>query len=180
MKDVNGKALDPIWMAEFRGFFFGEGYLGITRNGKGRSKTSAPQFVPRAAITARDDDEAVLQDIHSKLGGLIHYDGRGKITVFEGVEHKTKPYAVWRVTSKDDVARVCDVLELGTLPSKKRHEIAIMREFLATQGVKRGRLNPKEQVAYGKIVANRQRLAEKLKEMHAYKPKPRKKQPGRL
>jgi len=171
MKDVNGKELDKVWMAEFRGFFFGEGYLGITTNGKERRKNRwrRKHHLARAAITLRDDDEEILKAIREKLGGIFHREGHGRKSNFGDKEFDTKPYVVWRVTSKEDVSRVCDILEGGLLPSKKRREIIIMRKFLATVGTqKRGPKTPKKEAEFGLVLEERERLAAEIRRLHSY------------
>lgn len=165
MKDAHGNRLDPIWMAEFRGFFFGEGHLGITTNGTLKGKT----YVARAAITLRDDDEPVLREIQARLGGLLHRERHGKISKINGKTHQTKPYVVWRVTSRADVARVCDILDAGVLPAKKRREVSIIREFLSTLGnTKPGIKSVEEQAVYDRLMARRASLAADLRAAHAY------------
>lgn len=124
--------LDPIWVAEFRGFFCGEGYLGITSNGWNRRRTSKA-YVPRAQITLRLDDLATLQDIQSKLGGSIHYERRGRVTKHDTGEYHSRAYAAWRVNTWPDVKRVCLLLKDGNLPFKKREIVSYMLEFLEIQ-----------------------------------------------
>lgn len=169
MRDAHGEELDPVWMAEFRGFFFGEGYLGITTNGRGRGKV---YHIARAAITLRDDDEPVLREIQKRLGGLLHRERCGRVSHVDGTPHQTKPFVVWRVTSKSDVARVCDILDAGHLPSKKRREIAVMRAFLATVGItKKGPKGLAEQLEHEQLTATREALAAQLRAYHSYPPK---------
>lgn len=117
--------LDPIWCAEFRGFFWGEGYLGITSWGVNPNKGSI-RLMARIQISIRDDDADVLIDIHRKLGGVLTYQDNNRLHA------KANPICIWRVTRKAEILRVLDVLENGALPSKKRLQIAILREFMDT------------------------------------------------
>jgi hypothetical protein len=145
--------LDPIWCAEFRGFFWGEGYLGITSWGihpSGHIKLS-----PRIQIAIRDDDADVLRDIHSRLGGVLTFQANNRHMA------KANPIAVWRVTRKDQIARVLDVLEGGILPSKKRLQVAIVREFLETVPEPGHRI-PSD------VYRRREDLHRRIKELHAY------------
>ena len=166
MKDIHGLDLDSIWMAEFRGFFFGEGYLGVIVNGKKHGKI---QHTCRAQITLRDDDVEMLHDIHSKLGGLLHTEKRGRISKINGKKHVTRPYSVWRVTGKPDVTRVCDILELSVMPSKKRLEVLVLRKYLDTIGIlKHGPRTKEKAELWKKTFDIRQELANELKRLHSY------------
>jgi DNA-binding CsgD family transcriptional regulator len=65
--------LDPLWAAEFRGFFYGEGCATMDNEHNHLS--------PRLTINLRLDDAQILDDIHTRLGGSIytrtkHYKGR--------------------------------------------------------------------------------------------------------
>lgn len=54
-----------LWAAEFRGFFYGEGYADI----QGESQN----WRPILTINLRADDEAILRDVMRQLGGTMHY-----------------------------------------------------------------------------------------------------------
>jgi hypothetical protein len=153
---ADGTPLNPIWVAEFRGFFFGDGYLGIVRNGysprNGQAYTTA-----RADITVRDDDVAVLNDIQSKIGGRI----------IRGTRSVCKPIATWRTRTLADVATVCDLLDSGFLPSKKRAEIAVVRRYLAIY-IPRGKGHDPELIA--RLKAQRWELLAELQALHSYQP----------
>jgi len=121
--DVSGGFIDPLWAAEFRGYFFGDGYLGIVRNGRSKG-TGLSSSTARAQITTRDDDAAMLYDISSRLGGSLSF------TVATGGRVHC-PVAIWRTRNAADVLRVCDVLDGGMMPSKKIAEIAVVRRYLS-------------------------------------------------
>ena len=128
--------IDPLWIAEFRGFFYADGYLGITTNGLSLDK-KYKNFTARAQITLSQKDEKVLLDIQEKLGGNIHYENRCKTGFVHDKPVKTGPYCAWRVRSKVDVGKVIQFLENGLLPAKKREEVKIVKEFLETVGTGR-------------------------------------------
>lgn len=81
--DKHGRVISERWLAEFAGYFYGEGYLGITTNGMARDGIHR-NYTARAQITARMDDLALIQEIHDKLGGTIHYEGRGPCICWAG------------------------------------------------------------------------------------------------
>lgn len=58
------ETLDPIWAAEFRGFFYADGCITLEPGSGG-----ANGFRPGLYINQREDNAAVLYDIESKLGG---------------------------------------------------------------------------------------------------------------
>lgn len=158
--DIHGNALDPIWMAEFRGFFFGEGYLGIVSWGK--TKFDIPKLAARAVISSRMDDAVILHELHSKLGGQIFTQLPSRaITSSSGKTYTCNPSVQWRATKAEDVSRICDILNMGLLPSKKRREIAIIREFLATV-LPPGKRVPQE------IYQKRYELHQQIKLLHKY------------
>lgn len=163
MKGIDGKKLDPLWIAEFRGFFYADGYIGITSNGISRNGKHK-KFCAHAQVTQTRTDEAVLLDIQEKLGGTIWFEGRGRISYCRGVKVVTKPYCAWRVRSRNDVERILSILESGLLPSKKRKEIPILRAFLDTvrkTGSKFPSANDRK-----RVLAEQERLHRAIKEMH--------------
>ncbi len=131
MIGADGQLLDPLWCAEFRGFFYGEGYIGITRNG---IKGTAVMYSARAQITLRDDDLAMLQDIKEKLGGNLFFERRVRLTKVGDRDTFSRPYAAWRTRSLTNLRLVIAVLEGGIMPSKKRQDLKIVKQFLATIG----------------------------------------------
>lgn len=140
--------INPIWAAEFRGFFFGDGYLGITRNGIRHGRAA---YTARAQITLRGDDREVLLDIQAHLGGMI-YD----------YQKEGKTFVVWRTRSSGDLGRVLNCLEGGILPAKKRFEIPIVRQFCETvQGNKN---------LSSEIDDLRRALCQEIKQLHAGSP----------
>lgn len=163
----DGTFLDPLWEAEFRGFFFGEGYLGITSNGYGRN--GYRHYLARAQITLRDDDASILYQIQKKLGGCVYVEKKGRSSKSSNGElYQSNPYIVWRVGSREDVTRICNILEKSLLPSKKKQEIVIMRLFLNTLGIKNGPKSEEEKVELNRVQLVRSSLASQLKKMHAY------------
>ena len=167
MLGKDGTELSEQWMSEFRGFFYGDGYLGITSNGK-RKCGRYTSYVARAQITLRDDDSAMLYDFMQKLGGHIFHERRGKKVKDEnGKVFQSKPYIVWRVVNLKEIMTICDILELGILPSKKIKETKILREYSQTK-IKHGKRTSSYEKEVKEIYSKRQELCEKLKAMHAY------------
>lgn len=150
-------ALSDLWVAEFRGYFWGDGYLGITTNGTGKR---IPSFTARAQITTRDDDAAMLHDIAERIGGKVSGDDWAR-----GSE-KRRPVAIWRTRNPATVGLVCDLLDGGLMPSKKRREVDVVRRFLALEPFPSGRHT--EAFDYDAAVAARYALVEEIKAMHAY------------
>lgn len=155
----DGHPLDPLWAAEFRGFFFGDGYLSIARNGKNRA--DRPSYSPIAQIVARADDAEILHDIEQKLGGGVYLSFPSN--------KRSQPTKSWRVRSRAGVSLVCDVLEGGLLPSKKLDEVHVVREFMALSEPY-GPRKPGFDHEY--VAAERERLWKEIKELHAYRLEP--------
>lgn len=151
--DITGNHLDPIWAAEFRGYFFGDGYLGIVRNGTGRGAHSTA----RAQITTRDDDVEMLYDISSKLGG--------KVTLAGNKNRICNPVAIWRTRNMKDVERVCDILEDGLMPSKKRAEIIVVRKYLSIHIPRGPRVS---YLNYDALYAEKEACIVEIQRLHSY------------
>lgn len=134
--DIHGNPIDPLWAAEFRGFFFGEGSLEIgtvnhTYTSKGHTYTHM-QLRPRARIIQRDDSSAILEAIHAKLGGSVTRHGSKKmISPVNGKGYISRPTMSWHVMSGEGVQRVLDLLKGGMLPHQKLHEITYLEAYLA-------------------------------------------------
>jgi hypothetical protein len=168
MDDIHGKPLDPIWMAEFRGFFFGDGYVGITTNGVGR-RTKGKNYTGCIQITLRDDDIAILEEFQSRLGGSIWRERRGRRVRFDELECEAKPYAAWRIRSRTELLRVLDILDGGFMPSQKRGHVRLLREFLGTCGrIKPGKQTQEEEKEVQRIFARRAELHRQMLEAHQY------------
>ena len=74
--DVDGEEIEPVWAAEFRGFFWGEGTLGFTagqplqqRNPQWTWKRHS--FAVTASIGLRSDDAPLLAAFQRRLGGAL-------------------------------------------------------------------------------------------------------------
>lgn len=97
--------------AEFRGLFFGEGHIDLARPGHGSS------LMPRLRIAVRDDDAEIVEWCRDLFGGNLSRSARTRSVC-------------WQLTGRVAVLKVVEILEGGTLPSKKRAEVALLREAL--------------------------------------------------
>lgn len=162
------KKVSAIWAAEFRGFFCGEGYLGITTNGKSRGRSrgrSSYNYTARAQITQRLDDLPVLNEIQKRIGGIVYVEGRGRRTLGKkGERYTSNPYAVWRTRSMREVRAVCALLVGGVLPFRKRAQVRTIIDFLGT----RMKPGPKGVAEHARVISLRENLHKKIKKMHAY------------
>lgn len=136
-------ALTPERAAEFRGLFFGEGHLDLCTNG-------LTSLTCRARIDVRDDDIAVLHWCQSLFGGSI-------------TRRPTMRSACWQITGRERIGALLDALEGGTLPSKKRQEVALVRE---AHGLLRGR---GQALPTADEVARLFALRDELKALRAYR-----------
>ena len=138
-------------------FFCGDGCLSILRNGKRRGGITA--YVARASIVQRLDDIAVLQAIHARIGGNIHIEAAKTSNGYV-----SKPIAVWRVSSRIGLYLICDILDSGVLPFKKKQQVALMREYLAVPYLP----GPKADADRQAVLELRARLCDQFKAMHRY------------
>jgi hypothetical protein len=136
-KDVNTnppllELLDsPVWRAEFRGFFLGEGWLGVTRFRGRRNGVSANNWTyrPEVNITQSVANRAVVDHIRDVLGGFVYERAKyvhGSDKALRG------PYFTWMARSNLVSRRAWTALSEGFfLPmDKKCDPIAAFGEFL--------------------------------------------------
>lgn len=109
------RKVSEVEAAEFRGLFFGEGHLDLIRN------SSLQTLYPRARIAVRDDDAEIVLWCKSLFGGNISRRPATRSTT-------------WQLTGKVRIGHLLDVLEGGMIPSKKRVEVALMREAWNLKG----------------------------------------------
>ncbi len=138
--DIHGEPIDPVWAAEFRGFFLGEGSLEIgqiTHNQTVKRDDKMYRYTnvelrPRARLIQRDDNRAILDAVQARLGGNITKHGRHHtVSPVNGMTYSSNPTVAWYVMSKEGVQRVLDLLKGGVLPHGKLREVALLEEFLA-------------------------------------------------
>lgn len=124
--DTSGAPIAPIWAAEFRGFFWGEGSL-IVRSNRPLAKRfphvqwKGYSYSISAGVGLRSDDGAVLIEFQRRLGGVLrretYRDGSGK-TIDR-----------WQVSATTDCLRIARVLESPTgLPFNKARQLVLWRE----------------------------------------------------
>ena len=151
--------IDQWWWAEFRGFFWGEGSIILAK-----SNHSGFNLQPQMKISLRDDDAAVLHDIHEKLGGSLATYTR-KIRENQATYGKRiiNPQLAWAVVGIPNIYGILPYLEQGVLPSKKKAELATMREFCEYRLELPLKLTPEQ-----KVVLNT--FYEKLRALKRYNP----------
>ena len=102
----------PIWYAEFRGFFWGEGCLDVPRYTSAR--TGQIYFAPRARIGMTAYEKPVLEEIKEEFGGALSFRA------------STNSWT-WEVKGKDRLIHFCDKMEGGELGAAKSAQLAIFR-----------------------------------------------------
>ena len=106
---------NEVWVAEFRGFFWGEGCLDLTPfNRKGGNFTS---YTPRVRIGVNAVDAPILEEIKAAFGGSIYFQARNDS-------------ANWQLTGKDRVSVVLGCLRGGLLTAAKYPQVATMQRAL--------------------------------------------------
>lgn len=135
MQDIHGCEIDPVWVAEFRGFFCADGYLGIVRDGKSRKGNQI--YTARVNISLRLDDLPILEEIQKRLGGCICFAGARTKQKGDGSKVLvSNPTATWRVSGIKNITRVCDLLEGGIIPFRKKDQVTNIRSFLCLKAPK--------------------------------------------
>lgn len=118
--------LDPIWAAEFRGFFYADGYAGLDLKQNGN-------ISPIMLITQRADSRIVLADIQDKLGGKLTYVSATPVR--SNTRYTANPQWKWRVCSWSVCKAVIEATDLvdGLLPARKRLDLEIFRDAIAAR-----------------------------------------------
>lgn len=115
--------INPIWAAEFRGFFYADGSAAIFRaKNKGHY-----YYRPILRILLRDDNKPLLLDIQEHLGGSVCQKTHSTTSANGYI---CNPTAAWKTGSYANILAVIeDVLLPGAkLPAVKRSEIELLRE----------------------------------------------------
>ena len=139
--DVHGVPIDPVWAAEFRGFFLGEGSLQIQQYQRSKQHSKARGKVydigfrglrPVANITQRRDNRATLEAIAARLGGHVTNGNAHKmVSGSNGKTYTSAPMVAWRLVNKEGMQRVIALLKGGSLPHTKLAEIDVIERYLA-------------------------------------------------
>lgn len=112
-------SIDPIWAAEFRGFFWGDGCAGIDRRRYQSKKGPYYIYYPKLRVQLRDDDTPFLEEVCAVLGGGLYWRDRSI----------SRPTTAWQIGGYAQVRTVLeDVLLGGSLPAKKRVDIEVLYE----------------------------------------------------
>jgi hypothetical protein len=121
--DLLGEPIDPIWAAEFRGFFWGEGSLivSVKRPPRATDRWIGYSYNVHTMVSQRSDDEGTLEEFQRRLGGTIcvkqYNDGSGKTL------------KAWTVSCKADCERLARVLAGGSaIPFAKKKQLALWSE----------------------------------------------------
>lgn len=126
VKHISYADVNPIWAAEFRGFFYGDGYAGLNEFYSKEHKV--PMYKPKLGISLRVDSLPLLKDVQAHIGGSVDQT-KGYINSFG---YQSNPVARWYTCSYSNImAIIRDVLLPGALlPATKRVQIELLYEAL--------------------------------------------------
>lgn len=118
--------VDPIWIAEFRGLFYGEGSVYIHKRnvqnwGENLHYGPTPTYRPDLKITLRDDDAPILIEVHRVLGG--------NLSPRRPRRKGENPALSWQLVGFRQVYNVIDYIADGTFKSKKIEQLRLLKEF---------------------------------------------------
>ena len=128
--DRNGVVFDPIWMAEFRGFFAGEGSLAVQLIHK---KTNT-LFRPRCRISLRLDDHFILDEFRDRIGGSLFFT--------KNQSSAGSPTLTWDANSLSQSKIISGILQNSVLPAKKFDQVPLWCEAICI-------LDQKQDSGYG-------------------------------
>jgi hypothetical protein len=125
------EALDPIWAAEFRGFFMADGSAFMVKASRSKKYASgkmveiAPRYYPVLAIIVRLDDREAMLDIATKLGGRT-YESRSYSKNRNG-----SPKIQWSIHGWRHCRAVIESTLLnGSFPAKKCRDVELMYQAI--------------------------------------------------
>lgn len=119
--DVTGQPIDPIWAAEFRGFFWGEGCLGVA--------IIRGMYRIQAVINLRMDDADTLRAFQARLGGSLSL-----------THNISQRHTRLNIAHLEDCKRVARLLAGGSaIPFTKKRQLALWTEMLDIKTAAGGR-----------------------------------------
>lgn len=126
---------DPVWAAEFRGLFYGEGTAYVAR----RKWKKGFLYTPSLAVSARLDNLAMLEDIQAHLGGKVQ---KYQPTVNNG--YVSKPQCRWYVVGYAPIRAIIESTNLhrGVTVATKVQEVAVLYEMILARFALPYRLGP--------------------------------------
>jgi len=119
--------VDPVWAAEFRGFFYADGSALLAREKRKRPGKEPYYFYkPVLGIHQRDDEALLIHDVQDKLGGHLSSAGG-----YHRNGYYTRPTMRWSIASYPRVRGVLEAVLLGgCLPARKRADIDLLYELI--------------------------------------------------
>lgn len=137
---MTNNSIDELWLAEFRGLFWGEGCADIQRY----SRNGYYLYRPRLRMQLRADDEQMLREIQEVFGGTLNY--------VSNESRNNHPAYQWTLQNKEAVAWVCEkVLLSGRLSAKKKYQIEYVREAAALRAGKLGHTSEGEKTRLAEL-----------------------------
>lgn len=147
--DINGVPFDPIWTAEFRGFFWGEGTIGIYRNNPKQKKWRGTVYAS-AGIGLRTDDEPVLIEFQNRIGGTLLREKYKK--------YPNRTVSRWRTANIQSCKLISNLLKGGSVLSfNKKKQLGLWTEAVDVL-IKGGRYTPEEHQRFDEISVELRRL----------------------
>ena len=123
--DFKLEELDRDWVLSFIGLFVGEGSVQLTHRSKGLP-------TPVLQIHMRLDEEDLIRDIQTHIGGWISYKREASKPSMEG--YISKPQIYWQTAGFQKVKPILELLISGSLPAKKVKEFHFLLEYINWRG----------------------------------------------
>lgn len=120
-------AIDPLWRAEFRGFFWGEGWLGIDMYQNRRNGRMYTAHRPNMQIAQANSNAAVICHIQDVLGGTVYVRKSG----YNSQGARDLPIHTWMTRTNGACRLVHEILSEGQFfPDKKFAKVEAFGHFL--------------------------------------------------
>lgn len=118
---------DPLWRAEFRGFFWGEGWLGIDMFKSRRHGRLYTCHRASIQIAQANDNKAMLYHIQEVLGGTVYE----RKSTYNSQNAKQICYT-WMTRCRSTCQKIVEILQdESTFVDKKTEKVEALRKFIA-------------------------------------------------
>jgi hypothetical protein len=119
---INYSGVSPLWFAEFRGFFWGEGCIYMRANrikNNSGNLNKRKKITPVIEITQRVDNRAIIEDVQAHLGGILHT---------RAASGNRGANISWQTVGWTRVHSLVPYLLDAQMPSVKQQQLHIMKE----------------------------------------------------
>ena len=118
---------DPLWRAEFRGFFWGEGWLGIDMYKNRRHGRMYVAHRPNVQLAQANSNREMVEHLRDVLGGTVYE----RKSAYNSQGARDLPIWTWVTRTNATARHVHQILSEGKFfPDKKLVKLEAFGQFL--------------------------------------------------